>query len=47
MAMVGSFASKRTAWRDADRQTLYLAAQTGFYRIRLNNPGAIAFARGL
>jgi len=32
------------AWGDADRQTLYLAAQTGIYRIRLNNPGAVAFA---
>ncbi len=27
------------AWGDADRQTLYLAAQTGIYRIRLNIPG--------
>jgi gluconolactonase len=35
------------AWGDADRQTLYLAAQTGIYRIRLNNPGALAFAKGL
>jgi gluconolactonase len=35
------------AWGDADRQTLYLTAQTGIYRIRLNNPGAIAFAKGL
>ena len=33
------------AWGDADRQTLYLTAQTGIYRIRLNNPGAVAFAR--
>jgi len=33
------------AWGDADRQTLYLAAQTGIYRIRLNNPGAVAFAK--
>jgi len=33
------------AWGDADRQTLYLAAQTGIYRLRLNNPGAVAFAR--
>ncbi|TAK97807.1 MAG: SMP-30/gluconolactonase/LRE family protein, partial [Verrucomicrobia bacterium] len=32
------------AWGDADRQTLYLAAQTGIYRIRLNNRGATAFA---
>ncbi|HTL72934.1 MAG TPA: SMP-30/gluconolactonase/LRE family protein, partial [bacterium] len=33
------------AWGDADRQTLYLTAQTGIYRIRLNNPGATAFAQ--
>ncbi len=32
------------AWGDADRQTLYLAAQTGIYRIRLKNSGA-AFAQ--
>ena len=35
------------AWGDADRQTLYLTAQTGIYRIRLNNPGAQAFAKSL
>ena len=35
------------AWGDADQQTLYLAAQTGIYRIRLNNRGALAFAKGL
>jgi gluconolactonase len=28
------------AWGDADRQTLYLTAQTGLYRIRLNVAGA-------
>jgi gluconolactonase len=28
------------AWGDADRRTLYLAAQTGIYRIRLNVTGA-------
>jgi gluconolactonase len=33
------------AWGEADRQTLYLTAQTGIYRIRLNNPGAVAFAQ--
>lgn len=33
------------AWGDADRQTLYLAAQTGIYRLRLSNPGVVAFAR--
>lgn len=33
------------AWGDADKRTLYLAAQTGIYRIRLNIPGASAFAR--
>jgi gluconolactonase len=32
------------AWGDTDRQTLYWAAQTGVYRIRLNNPGSAAFA---
>ncbi|HVY71162.1 MAG TPA: SMP-30/gluconolactonase/LRE family protein [Verrucomicrobiae bacterium] len=32
------------AWGDADRQALYLTAQTGIYRIRLGNPGAVAFA---
>jgi len=32
------------AWGNDDRQTLYLTAQTGIYRIRLNNPGAVAFA---
>ena len=31
------------AWGDADRQTLYLAAQTSIYRIRLNNSGVVAF----
>jgi gluconolactonase len=28
------------AWGDADRRTLYLAAQTGIYRLRLNVAGA-------
>jgi gluconolactonase len=28
------------AWGDADGRTLYLAASTGLYRIRLNVPGA-------
>ncbi len=32
------------AWGDADRRTLYLAAQTGIYRIRLKNSGAVTFA---
>ena len=32
------------AWGDADRRTLYLTAQTGIYRIRLQNSGAVAFA---
>ena len=31
------------AWGGSDRQTLYLAAQTGIYRVRLNIPGAGAF----
>ena len=35
------------AWGDADRQTLYLTAQTGIYRLRLINPGTRAFAKGL
>jgi gluconolactonase len=34
------------AWGDADRQTLYLAAQTGIYRIRLKIAGAGAWAKG-
>jgi len=33
------------AWGDTDKRTLYLAAQSGIYRIRLNIPGASAFAR--
>jgi len=33
------------AWGDADRRTLYLTAQTGIYRIRLNHPGSLAFTR--
>jgi gluconolactonase len=32
-------------WGDADHRTLYLAAQTGIYRIRLNIPGASAFTK--
>lgn len=32
-------------WGDADRRTLYLAAQTGIYRIRLNVPGAGGITR--
>ena len=32
------------AWGDADGRTLYLAAQTGIYRLRLNIPGAITKA---
>lgn len=35
------------AWGEADRQTLYLTAQTGIYRIRLNNPGTRAIVRGM
>jgi gluconolactonase len=34
------------AWGDADRRTLYLAAQTSIYRIRLSIPGAGAFKNG-
>lgn len=33
------------SWGDADHRTLYLAAQTGIYRIRLNIPGAGAWAK--
>lgn len=33
------------AWGGPDRRTLYLAAQTGIYRLRLNHPGAVAFAK--
>ena len=33
------------AWGDEDARTLYLAAQTGVYRIRLNVPGAGALPR--
>jgi gluconolactonase len=35
------------AWGDADRRALYLAAQTGIYRLRLNIPGAGSFAQPL
>ncbi len=34
-------------WGGTDHQTLYLAAQTGIYRIRLNIPGAIAFPKSM
>jgi gluconolactonase len=33
------------AWGDTDKRTLYLAAQTGIYRIRLNVPGTSTFSR--
>jgi gluconolactonase len=33
------------AWGGIDRQTLYLAAQTGIYRLRLSNPGVVTFAK--
>ena len=35
------------AWGGADKRTLYLAALTGIYRIRLNVPGATTFAKKL
>ena len=35
------------AWGGADRRTLYLAAETGIYRIRLSIPGAGAFSNRL
>ncbi len=37
--IVGSEHPHNLAWGDADGKTLYLAAQTGIYRIRLNIPG--------
>ena len=33
------------AWGDADRRTLYLAAETRIYRIRLNIAGAGALPK--
>jgi gluconolactonase len=33
------------AWGDTDGRTLYLAAQTGIYRLRLNLPGAGALPK--
>lgn len=33
------------AWGDADRRTLYLAAETGIYRLRLGVPGAGAWPK--
>lgn len=35
------------AWGDADRRTLYLAAQTGIYRLRLNIAGAAPITKQL
>ena len=35
------------AWGDADHRALYLAAQTGIYRLRLNLPGAGSSAQAL
>jgi hypothetical protein len=32
-------------WGGAGRRTLYLAAQTGIYRIHLNISGAAAFSK--
>ena len=37
--LVGPEAPHNMAWGDADGKTLYMAAQTGLYRIRLNIPG--------
>jgi gluconolactonase len=34
------------AWGDSDHRSLYLAAQTGIYRLRLNVPGAGATLKG-
>ena len=41
----GSEHPHNMAWGDADHRALYLAAQTGIYRIRLNNPGAGAWVK--
>lgn len=38
--IVGPELPANFAWGDADRRTLYLAARSGLYRIRLRNPGA-------
>jgi gluconolactonase len=37
--LIGSEHPHNLAWGDADGKTLYLTAQTGLYRIRLNIPG--------
>jgi gluconolactonase len=37
--IIGSEHPHNLAWGDADGKTLYLTAQTGLYRIRLNIPG--------
>lgn len=46
-ALLGLDHPHNLALGEADRQTFYLTAQTGIYRIRLNNPDALAFAKGL
>jgi len=38
--IVGSEHPHNLAWGESDRKTLYLAAQTGLYRIKLTIPGA-------
>jgi len=42
--VVGPEHAHNFAWGDADGRTLYLTAQTGLYRIRLNIPGTRPFA---
>jgi gluconolactonase len=42
--IVGPEHPHNCAWGDADGKTLYLTAQTGLYRIRLNIPGTRPFA---
>jgi gluconolactonase len=37
--IVGAEHPHNMAWGDADGRTLYLAARTGLYRVRLNVPG--------
>ncbi|MFN0066024.1 MAG: hypothetical protein ACKVYV_00150 [Limisphaerales bacterium] len=36
---------RNLAWGDADRRTLYLAAETSIYRLRLGVPGASAWPK--
>jgi gluconolactonase len=40
--VIGPEHPQNIAWGDDDGRTLYLTAQTGLYRLRLNVPGAPA-----